>query len=206
MSTLRVGLTNSGSAGLKTGTLMVNYKSDGTGTSGLSAIDNGSETLTLSGAVYRLAAGSLSSTTLSLGTIRAGQAVSGASVTVTNSGGEAVYTDLLGVSSSATTGFILGGGGVTLSGGSSSALSVIYNGSTASGGVLSGTLTLDLNSVGQTGLGLGTVALAGTSVAVNATVYRPAVGTLVSNGTVLANGGTVSTSTKQAVSTFCDAI
>ena len=191
-STLRVSLLNTATAGIQTGTVSVNYFSNGLGTSGLSTIDAGSATLTLSGTVYRYAAGSLSTTTLSLGTIRAGQAVSGGSLTVTNSGGESVYTDLLGVSSSATTGFILGGGGATLSGGSSGVLSVIYNGSTAAGGSLSGTLTLDLNSIGQTGLtSYGAFALAGTSVAVNATVYRPAVGALVSNGTVVANGGTV---------------
>ncbi|NCA27191.1 MAG: choice-of-anchor D domain-containing protein, partial [Methylophilaceae bacterium] len=192
-STLQVSLLNTATAGIQSGTVSVNYLSNGLGTSGLSAIDAGSATLTLSGTVYRYAAGSLSTTALSLGTIRAGQAVSGGSLTVTNSGGESVYTDLLGVSTASSGGFAVSAGSLmTLSGGSSSAMSVIYGGTTASAGLLSGTLTLSLNSVGQTGLTTyAPFALAGTSVAVNATVYRPAVGALVSGGTVLANGGTV---------------
>ncbi|NBV86278.1 MAG: choice-of-anchor D domain-containing protein, partial [Verrucomicrobia bacterium] len=149
LSTLKVGLLNTGSAGAKTGTVTVNYKSDGTGTSGLAEIGNGSATLTLSGAVYRLAAGSLSTTVLSLGTIRAGGSVGFGSLTLTNSAGDATYTDLLGVSSSSSAGFTLSGGSAMLSGGSSSALSVGYDGSTLNAGALSGTLTLTLNSIGQ---------------------------------------------------------
>ena len=46
------------SAGAKTGSVNINYVSDGAGTSGLAAIAAGSQTINLGGNVYRLASAS----------------------------------------------------------------------------------------------------------------------------------------------------
>ncbi|NBV35608.1 MAG: choice-of-anchor D domain-containing protein, partial [Proteobacteria bacterium] len=145
----------------------------------------------LSGNVYRLAVGSLSATTLNLGTIRAGGSVGGTTLTVSNSASNDGFSDLLGVSAGAGTGFSLTGGSATLSAGSGSAMSVGYTGDTTTAGLKSGSLTLTLNSIGQAGTGLSTVGLANQYVNATATVFRVAVGKLVSGGSILANGGTL---------------
>ena len=56
-SAMTVGL-NTSSAGAKTGSVNINYVSDGAGTSGLSAISAGSQAISLNGDVYRLASAS----------------------------------------------------------------------------------------------------------------------------------------------------
>jgi len=58
-SALSVGLSGTGVAGLKSGTVRVEYETDGSGTSGLSALGVGGETVSVSGKVYRLAVGSV---------------------------------------------------------------------------------------------------------------------------------------------------
>ena len=54
-SGLSVGLSGTGVAGLKSGSARVDYVTDGTGTSGLGLLGVGSETVSVSGKVYRLA-------------------------------------------------------------------------------------------------------------------------------------------------------
>jgi hypothetical protein len=194
-TTLRVTLggTATQSVGVKTGTVAANYASDGTGTTGLSAIaTNAAETLQISGTVYRLATGSLSTTTLNLGNIRAGETAGAGSLVLTNSAETDGYSDLLRYNGTlAPPGFALSGGSSILTAGSSAQLGLAYQGSTATGGVKAGTLTLALTSVGQAGTGLADEALANQTVSVFATVYRKAVGELQSNGTVVADGGTL---------------
>jgi len=96
-STLLVSLGGTANAGAKTGTVLANYASDGTGTSGLSALASGSQTLTVTGNVYRLASGSLSAINLNLGNIRAGGAVGGSTIDISNVAANDGFSDLLGV-------------------------------------------------------------------------------------------------------------
>ena len=191
VSALQVGLQDTGSAGVKTGAVAVSYDSDGTGTSGFWALAVGSQMATLSGTVYRVAGVRLSAATLNLGTIRAGSTFGGGTFIVSNSASGDGFSDVLGVSSSAGTGFSFTGGSAFLSAGSSKVLNVGYTGDTATVGLKSGTLRLALDSLGQTGTGLAPVTLNEQTVLVNATVYRPAAGALVANGIVLAHGGTL---------------
>ena len=58
-SGLSVGLSGTGVAGLKSGSARVDYVTDGTGTSGLGLLGVGSETVSVSGKVYRLAVGNV---------------------------------------------------------------------------------------------------------------------------------------------------
>jgi autotransporter-associated beta strand protein len=195
-TTLRVTLggTATQSVGVKTGTVAVNYASDGTGTTGLAAIaTNGADTLQISGTVYRAASGSLSVTTLNLGNIRANETVRAGSFSLTNTAATGDgYSDLLRYNGTSPSGFEFSGGSATLVAGSSTLLGVSYQGSTAEAGVKSGTLTLGLTSVGQAGSGLSDLTLASQTVEVRATVFRKAAGELQRDGAVLAEGGTVS--------------
>jgi len=151
---LKVSLVNPGTAGVVSGTVLVSYSSDGFGTSGLGAIGAGSQTLTLSGDVYRVAVGTLSATSLNLGNIRAGGVVGGSSMSVSNVAYNDNYSDLLGVFGSAVGGFTLTGGTATLSAGSNATVTIGYTGDVTTGGVKNGTLSYELSSVGQAGTGL----------------------------------------------------
>ncbi|NBV35262.1 MAG: choice-of-anchor D domain-containing protein, partial [Proteobacteria bacterium] len=189
---LKVTLNDTSAVGTKTGTVAVQYASDGNGTSGFSALDTGTQTLSVSGNVYRLASFSIDPMALNLGTIRAGtNTLSAGSVVITNTAATDGFSDLLGVQASPASGFSLTGGSVTLAAGAGSNLNLGYIGDTSLAGFKSGTLTLALTSVGQSGTGLSDVALGTQTVNVNATVFRTAVGALVSSGTTLVGGGTL---------------
>ena len=116
-SVLQVSLGGTGSAGAKGGTVFANYASDGTGTSGLGAMDAGSQELSVSGSVYRLAVGSFSTNSVNLGNIRAGGVVGSSSLVIGNGAAADGYSDLLVVNGTAGGGFTLGVGSLTLSAG-----------------------------------------------------------------------------------------
>jgi hypothetical protein len=59
-------------AGAKSGSLTLNYASDGAGTSGLAAIAAGSESITVSGNVYRLASANTLAPTIDFGNVLVG--------------------------------------------------------------------------------------------------------------------------------------
>jgi hypothetical protein len=163
-SVLQVSLGGTLSAGAKSGTVFANFVSDGTGTSGFGAIDAGSQALSVSGKVYRLAAGSLSTNSLNLGNIRVGGAVSASAVTIGNVATADNYSDLLVVNGTASGGFTLGGGIQALSAGTFVKASVGYAGDVTMAGVKNGTLVFGLTSKGQVGTGLSDVGLAAQNV------------------------------------------
>jgi hypothetical protein len=170
----------------------VNYTSDGTGTTGLAAIaTNAADTLNVTGAVYRLASGSLSMGVLNLGNIRVGGTFSAGTLAVSNIAATDTFSDLLRFNSAATVGFGVSGGSATLEAGSATSLSVLFGGSTTTAGVKPGTLTVGYTSVGQAGTGLSDVGLTAGTVSLSGTVYRVAVGALAQGGTLLANNSTL---------------
>ncbi|MBM3526039.1 MAG: choice-of-anchor D domain-containing protein, partial [Alphaproteobacteria bacterium] len=61
---------NTATAGAKSGTVQVTFKTDGTGTSGLPAADLASQTINVSGDVYRLGTGNATPTPIDLGNFR----------------------------------------------------------------------------------------------------------------------------------------
>ena len=191
-SALSVGYTGStASAGLVSGTVGINFMSTGQVGTGLGNAAVGSGTVTVSGSVYRLAVGSLSTTSLNLGNIRANETVNAGSLVLRNSAATDGYSDLLRYGGSSSVGFALSGGSATLAAGSSALLGIRYQGSTATAGVQSGTLTLGLTSVGQSGTGLADQGLASRTVSVFATVFRKASGELQRDGSAVAAGGTL---------------
>ena len=62
-------------SGAKTGTVQINFASDGTGSSGLGLSSLTSQTVTVNGNVYQAAAGNLVNNTLNFGTVQVGQSV-----------------------------------------------------------------------------------------------------------------------------------
>lgn len=190
-STLSVSLLGTATAGLKVGTVLAAYASDGVGTSGLANLSAGSQTLIVRGAVYRQAAGVLSQGSLNLGNIRAGGTFSVGSLSLTNTAVADGFSDLLGVVGSAAIGFSVSGGTGALSAGTQAGWNIGYTGDVSTAGVKSGTVNFALTSMGQSGTGLSTVVLGTQGAQVSATVYRAAVGGLVSGGSVLTSGGTL---------------
>lgn len=94
-------------AGAKSGSVDVNFSSDGTGTSGLATISNGSQEVSVSGDVYNYASVGLQhvsggstwdskSLTLDFGTFKQGSGTQTSIFSLANSGGlDSLYTDLL---------------------------------------------------------------------------------------------------------------
>ena len=74
-SNMSVGV-NTSTSGAKTGTMTIGFQSDGTGTSGLAAVNVGSQVVTVNGNVYQVAQGQLNTAPLNFGTVQVGQAVS----------------------------------------------------------------------------------------------------------------------------------
>jgi autotransporter-associated beta strand protein len=178
---LSVGYTgNTAAAGRVSGTALVSFRSVGREVSALEEVDAAvrGATVEVSGEVYRLAVGSLSTTTFNLGNIRAKDAVVAGSLTLLNATATDGYSDLLHYSTSAdASGFGVSGGSAVLSAGSTAQLGITYRDLSAAG-PRTGTLTVGLTSVGRTGTELADVTLASRTVSVAATVYREAVLTL----------------------------
>ena len=82
---LGFGGTSFQTAGRQTGSVTVGFETDGTGTSELATLSLGTQTVQLTGDVYRLAVGSLTAGgTVSLGAIREGGTFAARNVAVTN--------------------------------------------------------------------------------------------------------------------------
>jgi autotransporter-associated beta strand protein len=136
------------------------------------AADKVSDTVAVSGAIYRLAQAGLSSGTLNLGRIHSGSTFQAGVIQVTNIASGDGFSDLLRVSP------VLDGSGLLVSGTSQTlqtsetlGLSVGYNVSPGTVGLVSGTLSLGMTSVGKVGTGLADVALSSLTVNVFGQVY-----------------------------------
>ena len=173
--TVSVGV-NTTSAGLKSGTVTIGYQTDGTGSnghSGLAAIDAGAQTVTVSGAVYRLANASTS-----IGPVTAVGRVGGPAATtvlgITNGSPDA-YTEGLNVTRGATAaGFTSSGGIVNLAAGASSnAIGVTLDTSVA--GLFGGSQVLQYVSTGAGTTGAADVSVGSATVTLNGKVYAAAV-------------------------------
>ena len=173
-TTLRVSLDGTATAGAKTGTVLANYASDGTGTSGLSALIGGSQAFTVTGNVYRLASLALGASVVDLGRVRLGAAsFGGGTLFFGNAGLTDGYSDNLQVSTTAQGPLSLLGGAGTFAAGTGGVLSVNYTGSDmTSAGLKAGTLSFSLVSRGQTGSGLSPFTLAAQTAQVQGFVYN----------------------------------
>ncbi|MDH3461003.1 MAG: choice-of-anchor D domain-containing protein, partial [Burkholderiaceae bacterium] len=208
-------------AGAKSGSVTLDYQSDGTGTngnSGLAAIAAGSQVINVSGNVYNAAVGSTSPSPVVIASQRVGGSASQA-LTVSNAAAAGLFSEALNASFGANTGDATNNAGSLtdlIAGGSdNAAMSVGIDTTTA--GAKSGSVTLDYQSDG-TGTngnsGLAAIAAGAQVVNVSGNVYAPAAAQLnttavnfgiVHVGDVVANRN-VSVSSAAPVSSLNDVL
>ena len=172
-TSLVVGL-DTASAGAKSGTATITLASDGTGTSGLGLTSLGTQTVNVSGDVFRLANPALNTTTVNLAA-RVGDTSPMAAISITNSSPDA-FTEGLNVTRGATpAGFGSSGSITNLTAGSTSpgAIQVALN--TGAAGSFSGGQVLDFVSTGAGTTGAPDVSVGSGNVSLTGRVYTPAV-------------------------------
>ncbi len=216
-STMRVGV-NTTVEGLRTGTQVVNFQSNGTGTSGLGTIGVGSQTVNVQGSVFKAAAGQLDTAALNFGVIQVGQSVSPVNLAFTNSAtGQAGFVEDLKVTFGSITGSNSGfvstnGGQMTgiLAGqsstGANGTMTVSVN--TANAGVVNAQVGLNYitqgtaggvsNGLGEAGVGSGSFGVSGT---INALIVNQAAAQINNPAiTIAARVGDSLASTQRGVS------
>jgi hypothetical protein len=174
-TSLLVGLDTS-SAGAKSGTASVGLVSSGLGTSGLADLALGSQSIAISGNVFRLASASAVAPVV-LAAQRVGGGLTQA-LTLSNTAANDGFSERLNASLS-TSGQATGSGGpvsLLAAGATSSALLVGVN--TATAGAKTGTATVTLASDGAGTSGFSAFGLGTQQVSVSGNVYASAVATL----------------------------
>ncbi|MGE0809527.1 MAG: beta strand repeat-containing protein, partial [Immundisolibacter sp.] len=153
-------------AGAKSGSLTLNYASDGTGTSGLAAIAAGSQTVTVSGAVYRLASANTLGA-VNFGNVHVGDTVQQALV-ITNTALADGYSESLNASFGASSDSrILTSGSISqLAAGATNASSMVVGLDTSAAGSVAGTQVIHFASDGTGTSGLGVTNLASQTIGV----------------------------------------
>ena len=170
-SAMAVGIDTS-SAGAKGGTVAVTYQSDGTGTSGFAAIGAGSQTVNVSGNVYRLASAQIDNAgSFSFGSVHVGDTVAQA-LSITNAVVNDGFSEKLNASFGSTSdGRILTSGSISrLGAGVTDTTSMVIGVDTAAAGVVNGTATVNFASDGTGTSGLGITALSSQGVSVSASI------------------------------------
>lgn len=174
-TSLHVGIDTS-TAGAKSGSATIALVSDGDGTSGLGQTGIGSQTVNVSGNVYRLAAPQLDTPALTLAA-RRGDASPSAGMGVTNTSPD-VFTEGLKADITASAGFSASGSIANLAAGNSDAASLSVGLDTSSAGSTSGTATVAFTSTGAGTTGAADVAVGSGVVSLVGRVYEAAVAQL----------------------------
>ncbi|MBM3524403.1 MAG: choice-of-anchor D domain-containing protein, partial [Alphaproteobacteria bacterium] len=201
-TSMSVGI-NVATAGAKSGTVQVNFATDGTGTSGLPTASLPSQTINVSGNVYRLGTGSAAPTTVDLGNFRLGGAAPVAqNVQVSNTAANDGFSESVGIQSITPTGAFnvtntLGATRVAAGAAPVNALNVAL-GAGAVAGVNNGNVAVQYLSDGAGTSGLGTIASNSQNVALKATGFNAASANTLGN-VVFANRH-VGTAASQALS------
>ena len=166
-----VGLSGTAVAGPNSGTVTLNLKSNGTGTSGLSSASVGSQGIEVTAHGYRLATQSFSATDVDLGKFHVGASNVSGSTTISNASTNDAYSEKLEILSSATSGGASHGTlpGLIAAGGHAS-LSLTLA-SVSSVGANTGSVTVGLKSNGTGTSGLSAYDLGTQVVGVSATGY-----------------------------------
>ncbi|MBK8960484.1 MAG: choice-of-anchor D domain-containing protein [Proteobacteria bacterium] len=170
------------SAGHKSGTATVAFASDGAGTSGYAAFDLGTQSVEVSGDVYRYASiGPVAD--LSFGNVHVGDLLS-QSLTITNTALDDGYSEALDASfvAASDTRIQFSGEIIGLGAQQADADSLRVTLDTSSAGSVDGVVTLALrsNGAGSSGLGLTALGNLGVGVRTNVGVYRFADAALLS--------------------------
>jgi autotransporter-associated beta strand protein len=167
---ISVGMDSS-TVGTNVGSFILNYVTDGTGTSGLSPLGIGSNMVSVSGVGYRLAA-ALVSTNFDLGRIHEGGAFASQYLTVSNTAPASAFSEALGATFGAAAGGATGSGSASgIAAGNVDTTSMSVGLSDNSAGTKQGTIQLGLASSEVNGSGLGTTSLSGKTVVVNGFAY-----------------------------------
>src|SRR5215470_5077332 len=149
---MSVGVDTS-AAGSRSGTVTINYVSNGTGTSSLGNTSVGSQTITVSGSVYQLAAGQIQTAPLSFGTVQVGQSVSQNLVIRNTASGPAGFVEDLNAAFGSSTDARISGTG-SLSGILAGTNSTNANGTmnvsinTSAAGTVNGSIRVNYTSAG----------------------------------------------------------
>ena len=176
-------------AGARSGSVTLDYQTDGTGSSGLGVASVGSQVINVSGNVYQIAQANLPAD-VDLGNFRLGSATSQA-INITNTDlAPAGFQEGLDASVGGSSGKATASGGPIsklAQGASSNALSVGIDNATATAGANNGTVTITLASNGSGTSGLATMTLSDATINVSGTGYNAAVGNATPTPVVLAN-------------------
>ena len=195
-----VGLDTS-SAGAKSGSVTINYQSDGSGTSGLAAIAAGNQTINITGAVYRLAQGDTSPLTVNFGNVHVGAGPS-QTLTIQNLAANDGYSEKLNASFGTTTGAATNNSGVVglLAAGGSNNANMAVGLDTSSAGAKSGTVAVNYQSDGSGTSGLSAIGAGGQTVIITGAAYRLASASAATPNPVSFGNVRIGTATDQALS------
>jgi hypothetical protein len=182
---IAAGVTTA-AAGPASGTVTLNFSSDGASTDGTGTTALQSQTVTVSGTVYREAVAAIGA--LPAIVAHVGDSVV-QSVSVTNAAAADGYSENLIASAAGTTGSMTAQGATGDIAPGASGAGVTLGVSTATAGAVSGSVTLALTSDGNGIDGLGTTALASQTVTVSGTVYREAVAAIGALPAIVAHVG-----------------
>ncbi|MFA5203760.1 MAG: choice-of-anchor D domain-containing protein [Lentisphaeria bacterium] len=178
-TSLVVGIDTS-STGHQSGTATLTLNSDGNGTSGYGTTLLETQTVNISGDVYRLAAaGAHTPEPVNLGIIHVGDSFAQQALSIQNTAADDGYSETLDAGFSGTTGDAQAGGSFSLLAPQATDAASLWVslGGTGSAGPKSGTATIKLDSDGNGTSGLGITGLADQTVNVAGTVYRLAAAT-----------------------------
>ena len=183
-TSMSVGVSTA-SAGAKSGTVNLNYTSDGTGTSGLGNTSVGSQSINVSGNVYQAAVGAIQTAPLNFGTVQVGQSVSENLVIRNTATGPSGFVEDLNASFGSTSGTgasLLSGTGSmtgilagTNSSGSNGVMTVNVN--TSAAGSVAGDIGVNFYTAGAVNgvsNGLGTALVGSENFGVNGTIQTTA--------------------------------
>ena len=173
-TSLAVGL-NTSSAGAKSGAATITLASDGTGTSGFGALGIGTQTVNVTGAVFRLAQANAVGA-LNFGNVHVGDVLSQA-LTIQNLAAADGFSESLNASFGASSDArILTSGSITqLAAGGLNNTSMFIGLNTSAAGLVDGTVGLNLASDGFGSSGLGVTALDSQVINVDALITEAAV-------------------------------
>jgi hypothetical protein len=193
-TSMNVGVDTT-AAGARTGSVTLNYETDGTGTSGLAAESVGSQTISVSGNVFQVAEGNLNTTSLNFGVVQVGESVSqNLSISNIATGPSGFVEDLnaqFGAASGTGSNLISGSGTISgLLAGGTDTTSMVVNVNTASAGTVNGAIAVDYFSAGAVNgvsNGLGTLAVGSQDFGVTGTIQATA--TVVDQAAPVINTG-----------------
>jgi hypothetical protein len=167
---LVVGISDTATAGLKTGAATISLASDGAGASGLGITALPSQTVTVSGSVFRTAAPNTLAP-VNFGIVHVGDVVQ-QSLSITNTAVNDGFSEKLnaGFGGVSDARILTSGSVILLAPGATNNTGMVVGLDTGSVGTINGTVTVNFESDGAGTSGLGILALASQDVPVSATI------------------------------------